>query len=551
MDKEFQTINIEMLNKGQRFESRLFNRAVVEQNRTQFNVDALHRTYKLEDAYRSVRNLEFRSVERIQHFRFKDYLERYGELLALKPNILDKPRPQYGENEAYRNTYKWYLYPKGTMLVLVDAGIYDAVKTSIDQYVLDVGYDGYWATVHTVNGGHPSIVREFIKSRNPVGALLVGALPVPWYEVDGDNFPCDLYYMDKDGIWGDPDNDGRFDEHDGNVNPEIWVGRIWTPTVGGRDVELIKDYFARNHQFRLGQLGHARSALAYVDDDWQSFDDCAFDMMMPTSAITKYTNPTETDVDLLKAEINTLRSWVQICAHSWTQGHALRVGTANEYLVTDYLRDINPPNAHFYNLFACGPGKFTVPDYLAGWYIFDKNVSGTNMGLTAIASGKSGSMLFFEDFYAPMGNGKVIGDAYVNWWKARGPQHDDGEIYWFYGLALLGDPTLNWWKGAVPQPIHPQPNDMFDHWPRKVQMRWSPVDLPNVKYSLEIDAHGAVSSGKWAEAIARSFFIKHNLTETHFDYSFVGCQPGRWRVRANIDGQACSWSPWNYFEFRV
>jgi hypothetical protein len=364
-------------------------------------------------------------------------------------------------------------------------------------------------------------------------------------------FPCDLYYMDTGGTWKDPDGDGKFSEHTGDVSPEIWVGRIYTPTANGRDAVLINDYFARNHRFRLGQLGYARSALAYVDDDWRSFDDCALDQAYPASAITKYTDPMTTDADLYKAEVNSLRSWVQLCAHSWPQGHAFTVGSAHEYINSSYFSDTNPPNAHFYNLFCCGPGRFTENEYLAGWYIFDKSGGGMNNGLVAIASSKTGSMKFFENFYHPLGQGEVIGDAYVQWWQALGSVHGLGIRQWFYGLVLLGDPTLSWWKGTVPVPVQPQPEDVFDHWPRKMQFRWQSVDLPGVQYMLEVDAFEAVVGGKWAEEVNRSFAIYDNLTTNTFDHTFVGMQRGRWRVKAVIDGRTCSWSPWSYFRFNV
>jgi hypothetical protein len=520
-------------------------------DRTLIDLHGLRREYKLGQAYANVRNLEFRSDKKIKLQTFKDYLALRGDLLKLRFKAEQKPRPAFPADEAYRNTRTALHYPAGDILVLVDSGVYAAVAASINQYVLDVARDGYWATIHVVTGGTPTDIRSYIKGFNPVGALLVGSIPAPWYEIEGDQFPCDLYYMDLNGTWADPDGNGKFNSHSGDVNPEIWVGRIWTPTANGNDAGMIKDYFTRNHRFRVGKLGHARSALAYVDDDWTGFDDCAFDEMFPVSAITKYTNPAITDADLYKAEVNTLRSWSQVCAHSWVQGHALRVGTTNEYIQTDYFRDANPPNAHFYNLFACGPGKYTESDYLAGWYVFDKAGGGKNTGLSAIASAKSGSMLFFEDFYRPMGQGKVIGDAYLDWWKARGPIHEDWETYWFYGLVLLGDPTLTWWKGAVPRLEQPQNDDVFDHWPRKMEFRWDPVNLAGVTYSVEVDAFGAVNSGKWAEETKQTFLIYHNIPGATLDHTFVGMQRGRWRVRAKVDSTNCSWSPWSYFKFTV
>jgi len=539
------------LEKGQEFSAGSSFRGKMEGNRTMINLEALSREYKLGEAYANVRNLEYRSEERIEIQTFDDYLTLRGEEVPSRFTVERKRRPTFPRDEAYRNRKTGRHYPKGDLLVLVDKAIYRAVSASINQYVLDVGRDGYWATIHVVSGGTPADIRSYIKRSHPVGVLLVGAIPVPWYEIGNDQFPCDLYYMDLDGTWNDPDGNGKFNDHDGNLAPEIWVGRLWTPTANGNDAALINDYFARNHKFRLGQLGYVRSALAFVDDDWKGFDDCAFDLLFPSSSITKYTDPVTTDADLYKAEINSARSWAQLCAHSWVHGHALKVGSTNEYVQMPYFRDTNPPNAHFYNLFCCGPGKFTTSDYMAGWYIFDKSGGGTNLGLAAVASAKSGSMLFFEDFYGPMGRGKVIGDAFVDWWKARGPNHEDWERYWFYGLVLLGDPTLTWWKGSVPQLEQPQEGDVFDHWPRKMQFKWNPVTLPKVRYTVEVDAFGAVNAGKWAEETKQTFAIYHNIIGTTLNHVFVGAQRGRWRVRAKVDGVMCSWSPWSYFKFTI
>jgi hypothetical protein len=531
-------------------------RSQIVGDRTHFNLEAYPRRYKLGRAYASVRNLEFRSKDALRIQAFRDYQSMTAGAFALIFKATEKPRPAYPAEEGYRNTKSALHYPKGTMLVLVEAAIYEAVASSVGQFVLDVGREGYWATIHTIHGGKPANVRAYIKSRNPVGALLVGSIAAPWYDIvdasgHHDEFPCDLYYMETNGTWTDADADGKFDGHTGDLNPEIWIGRLYTPTQNGSDTGLINDYFTRNHKFRLGQLGHARSALAYVDDDWTWFDDCAFDSMFPASAITKYTDPVTTDADLYKTEVDKLRSWVQLCAHSWPQGHQFTVGSAHEYITSPYFRDTNPPDAHFYNLFCCGPGRYTEADYLAGWYIFDKAGGGTCRGLTAIASAKSGSMLFFEDFYGPLGTGKVIGDAFVDWWKARGPVHDDGERYWHYGMVLLGDPTLTWWKGNVPHQTQPANGQVFNHYPRTITFKWNPVSLPGVKYTVEVDAFHAIHANQWAEQTGEVFRMYHNITANQLNHSFVGAQPGRWRVRAVLGGVACAWSPWSYFRFTI
>ena len=526
-------------------------------NRTKLNLGKLSRRYKLSKAYTDIRNLDFRSDREIKLQSFQGYQDYRSRWLARRFRVDGKSRPRYPTDEAYRNRKSLHIYTRGNLLVLIDSDVYNDIKDSIDQYVLDVGRDGYWATIHVVYGGTPGDIRNFITRRSCVGVLLVGAIPAPWFELADDfhnvhsEFPCDLYYMDTNGTWNDPDNDGKFDGHGGNLDPEIWVGRLWTPTANGNDATLLNDYFNRNHRYRLGLLGHARSALAYPDDDWQHFNDCALDEQFPSAVIDTYSDPIVTDADLYKSEVNSLRSWVQLCAHSSVHSHALRVGAINEHILVDYFRDVNPPNAHFYNLFCCGPGRYTENDYLAGWYIFDKPGRGRNNGLAAIASSKSGSMLLFEDFYRPMGQGDVIGDAYVNWWRSRGPDHQLWERRWFYGLVLLGDPTLAWWKGGVPKPEQPQNGDEFDHWPRKIQFRWDPINIPGAKYIIEVDAFGAISSGKWAEEINQTFALYPNVTANTLEHTFVGAQRGRWRVRAQVAGQLCSWSPWSYFRFTV
>lgn len=546
----------EFAREGVRAEKAGVPKTLVRGDRTLFDLRRKGRVYRLQDAYRSVRNLEFRSREKFFDQRFGDYVElrKKYDLLRQELDVSVENRPSFPADEAYLNTWSSWRFPRGKMMVMVDAAVYPQVKDSIARYVLDVARDGYWATIHVVTGGKPGAIRRYIHAQDVVGVLMVGAVAAPWFDLNGDQFPCDLFYMDADGTWTDPDGDGKYTTHDGNVHPELWIGRVYSPTQDGNDAALINDYFRRNHLFRLGQLGHGYGGLAFVDDDWQGFGSCALDSVFPALHVKTYTNPTTTDADLYKAEVNTLRSWVQLCAHSWPQGHAFTVGSANEFIDASYFRDLNPPNAHFYNLFCCGPGKYTAPDYLGGWYIFDRTGSGKHRGLAAIASAKSGSMLFFEDFYEPMGNGPggtnaVIGDAFVQWWQALGTDHDDGERSWHYGLVLLGDPTLSWWKGAVPTPRQPDDRDAFDHWPRQMQFRWDPVQIPGVTYSVEVDAWGAIHSGQWAEESGNTGWISHQLTDTTLSFEFVGAQPGRWRVRAHVNGTACAWSPWSYFSY--
>lgn len=105
-----------------------------------------------------------------------------------------------------------------------------------------------------------------------------------------------------------------------------------------------------------------------MDDDWTGFDDCSFGAMVPASQVETITDPATTDGDRYKAEVQQFRGWAQICAHSSPGGHSFKVpGASSEWIPNTYLRDVNPPNGFFYNLFACSNALFTQPDYMAGW----------------------------------------------------------------------------------------------------------------------------------------------------------------------------------------
>jgi len=96
------------------------------------------------------------------------------------------------------------------------------------------------------------------------------------------------------------------------------------------------------------------------------------------------------------------------------------------------------PDGLLYNLFACSAARYTESNYIAGRYTF----AGT-YGLSTIGSTKTGSMLYFEDFYYELGDNCSVGEALQEWFRKQG---QDGfynwEVCWYYGLVLIGDPTL-------------------------------------------------------------------------------------------------------------
>jgi hypothetical protein len=106
-----------------------------------------------------------------------------------------------------------------------------------------------------------------------------------------------------------------------------------------------------------------------------------------------------------------------------------------EWVHSEDIQSHDPP-VLFYNLFVCSGSRFTDPDFLAGSHIFN-----TTYGLCAVGSSKTGSMLNFADFTAPLGLGETIGAAFLQWFDVQAP-FEEWEKQWYYGMVLSGDPTL-------------------------------------------------------------------------------------------------------------
>ncbi len=741
---------------GMTASDRSIKQGVTKGKFTFFNTSKFNRNSKLAKAYETVRNFDI-IKEKKKFIDIKPTVTKLG-FLSIK-----RKHPSFPSDESYlKNASNAFLYPHGKVLIIIDNAIWTRLKTRIHRYVLDIAKEGYWADIYTVENANAHHIKGLIKSASPRGALLVGNIPAAFYKHENDTFPCDLYYMDINGTWKETNTSGVFDGHSNNVNPEIWIGRLFTPTNNGNDITLLKEYFDRNHKFRNGNMEHRRNALSFVDDDWAGypkkikkawsgfpssfqngvdaavkwphnnkvyffkddkyirynisnrkvdagypkkiaqawsgfpsnfqngvdaaitwptnnkiyffkgnkylrydtnnhsvdpgypkliknawrqfpnsfqngisagfawpngkiyffkddeyirydssknkmdpgypkriksawrnfpkefqtkvdtavifpndnayifsdnmflcydtnlnkvqqagFDDCYLDAMFPSHEVDVVTHPDETRASNYKTELLKPRSWVQLCAHSNIHLHAFAADPPSGYVSNTYLSETEPPQAYFYNLFCCSSGRFTTNEYIAGWYLFDKAGGGNCQGLAVIASSKSGSMLSFEDFYLPLGQGKVIGDAFKNWWIKRGPSHDNVEISWFYGMVLLGDPTLTWYKGCVPIPTTPNDGETLNHYPRKMILEWEPVKINGVKYDVEIDAFHALATGKWAAETNQVWYIKHNISGNIFSHTFVGAQRGRWRVRSRIGNNVSPWCKWQYFRFTL
>ncbi len=338
----------------------------------------------------------------------------------------------------------------GSIAILTEQSLVSPLDAKIEQLGLSLTQEGYTVYEYEISGGTPETLRTFLAgvcdTYDIEGALFIGNLPVAWFEVIEwssayAQFPMDLFYMDLDGTWLDTMNtgNGKYDGHTGNIDPEIYVGRLM-PTGIGVDTVVLCNYFEKDNAYRYGTMDLPKRALVFVDDDWQYYayqwgGDVA--LLYPDTAF--FWQPETTRASLYRPELDSSWAWVSVFAHSSPSIHqfAYNNGSAHDYYYATEYTTQNPP-ANFYNFFACSFSRYTQSGYGGGRAIFNDDY-----GLGSIGSTKTGSMLDFNYFYAPLADSSNLGEAFKDWFYQithNGVTLD--ELWWHYGMTLLGDPFL-------------------------------------------------------------------------------------------------------------
>lgn len=365
-----------------------------------------------------------------------------------------------------------------TIAVLIDSTMSNGIDDELLTYFNSIETEGTAVFAYAVNpDADPVYTRMFLdslyKNCGIEGAFLIGDITPAWAQVEDDyneygyaEWPCDYYFMDLNGDWYDDymydgsgfvlGSDGVFDYLDGSVEPEIYVARLIVSNIGD-DTLLMQEYFSRNENYRGFKLNVPEKALLFIDDDWSgsaSYWKSCLDDLYESDSIETVSDKETTRATVYTEYLDSTFEWISLYAHSWPNGHAFYY---NNKLSTDYYyasqyRSQNP-EAHFYNFFCCSFARYTTSGCGAGCAVF------SNYGLGAVGSAKTGSMLNFNQFYSPLGEGKNLGQAFREWFDyiANGGFSED-EIYWHLGMTLIGDPTLKPHRGGpamITEEFHP------------------------------------------------------------------------------------------------
>lgn len=334
----------------------------------------------------------------------------------------------------------------GNVAIITAQSIAGALDEEIDQLCDNMQAEGYTIYNYQMSGGTPESLRTLLHDlnlqENIEGALLIGNLPIAWFEVRNDfyqygyaDFPCDLYFMDLDGTWLDTLNtgNGKYDGHVGNIVPEIYVSRLM-PTGFGNDTLLLQNYFHKDNAYRHDTLLLQQRALVFVDDDWEDWaPSWASDVALMYPDTMNYWHPETTRGTIYRTKLNTIQAWVALFAHSWPDGHQFAYSGTHDYYYSYEYTNQNPPT-NFFNFFCCSFSRYTQ-DCGGNRAIFNMT-----SGIGSIGSTKTGSMLEFYYFYQPLGAGKTLGEAFKDWFTyITGDGVTFDELCWHYGMTLLAD----------------------------------------------------------------------------------------------------------------
>ena len=374
------------------------------------------------------------------------------------PDACVKPSVRVAKRGVFSHNLRLHFTPDNptipNYLIIAENSLYNSLSAEVKTYAEDAhAIYGYGVYIETVQYPTPEDVKSLIVSYNNLcGVLFIGDVGECLFEIDEDHgeygyrrWPCDLYYMDLDGIWMDHNYNGIYDIHYGNVAPDIFFGRLSTVGLSslGDEIALIRRQLRKSHEYWWKSSFHASSTvLNYIDIDWN-------DMFFPNEIVPVFSSGNVTDIrngsstgtnfsvsDYLSRIANSSYGFTHLAAHSSPEKHHF----TNGYIYTSDINAVNSYN-YAYNLFCCNACNWSldsIAEYIGGSYLFNNGKT-----LTVIGSTKTGGMENSASFYSML-PANHIGNAFKLWWNILyGNNHSLNAISWSYGMTILGDPIID------------------------------------------------------------------------------------------------------------
>ncbi len=343
-------------------------------------------------------------------------------------------------------------------LIITTFSLFDSLRKEISTYVEDVhAIYGYGIYVEKEIGATPEQLKEIILNyqENLCGVLFIGNLGEAMYETDDDFntygykiWPCDLFFMDLNGIWSDNDENGIYDDHSGNISPEIFFGRLSSAGMSslGDETALLRRQLQESHDFWWKHSYNAAdTALNYVYSDWKYLHIPLYPSYVfgngKVEDVRYELNNSYSAQDYLNRLNQIHYGFTHLAVHSSPIKHDFRIPLLYPYVSVNDVKNNNSNNIA-YNLFCCSACNWVAANsygYLGGAYLFNQGKT-----VAVIGSTKIGGMYTTYDFYYSISQSKNIGESLLTWWRIKANSgQEPNYVSRYYGMTILGDPTIN------------------------------------------------------------------------------------------------------------
>lgn len=368
---------------------------------------------------------------------------------------------------------------RGGVLLFVESGVAKSLPHELERLRRDLIGDGWHVIRREIKrddsvASTRALIREaWHANDNELRTVfLLGHVPVPYsgsISPDGHKnhrgaWPADLVYADMDGEWTDakthktfkrgnqeniPD-DGKFDQNTIAPNSlELEVGRVDLanlPAFKSDEVDLLRRYLQRNHDFRHGRI--TVPARGLIDDHFGSFRGEAFGWSGWSNFAAFFGAENLDDRDWFTTLPETAYLWAYGCGGgSFTRANG--VGNTGDFatkgsravftmLFGSYFGDWNERDNFMRAPLAAEGFGLTCAWAGRPHWIFHPMALGKNIGYCALRTQANNSI---GDYPSP-----------DNLRLTKSGQNDDSE--WDPNpihVALMGDPTLR--LHSVPPPV--------------------------------------------------------------------------------------------------
>jgi len=344
-----------------------------------------------------------------------------------------------------------YKPPSSNVIIVMQETLYywGIIADAIDRYMDDLTREGYTPEIYVCAEGASydcEDLRAYLKSvydtDGLAGIVLVEAvdmgarIPRAFLQDPTDRGPLDYFYADLDGYWPkwpvDPDYyywtweyEGWDNWQDGDMEAEIWVGRISTIMTAG---DRLNPYFDRNHAWRIGEMTFEERSLLWISSNWMHADT---QIGKAYDELDSFWGGAELTDEMYHDQVQNSYE------HHFVASHAS--ATANVWITSVEIPWVNP-HIGFYQEWGCMAGRYDPSmTCLMAEYVF-----GTDYGLVGLAWTNSGGKYPSDDQYEAIRDGETYAGA---WWNVIKGSYVDGSLTqnfvdWCYGVVTFGDPTL-------------------------------------------------------------------------------------------------------------